>query len=239
MKYETRDEAAWLTFDRPENANALTPEVLDETAESVERAEDERVAVFAAEGDHFCAGGDLDVIAAIDNIDEARDFAHRLVDLLRAVETADVPVVAAVNGDAFGAGFELVVACDLAVAAEGARFGVPETRMGVQPPLTVERVAAVAGRKRVSELALTCEPIDAATAADWGVINRAVPADEVEEAADEYVTAIARSDPEATRVTKERIVGDWRDYEEIKERMAERLAAPETRRRFRAAADRD
>lgn len=239
MKYETRDEAAWLTFDRPENANSLTPDTLDEAVELVERAEEERAAVFAAEGEHFCAGGDLETIAEIDGIDEARGFANRLVDLLRAVETADVPVVAAINGDAFGAGFELVVACDLAVAAHDARFGVPETRMGVQPPLTVERVESVAGRKRISELAFTCEPIDASTAADWGVINRAVPADEVEESVEGYVDSVRQTDRSATRVTKERIVGDRRDYEEIKEVMAERLAASETRQRFRAAADRD
>jgi len=239
MKYETREEAAWLTFDRPENANALTPETLEEAVELLGRAEDERVAVFAAEGEHFCAGGDLEAIASIDGIEEARGFADRLVDLLRAVETASVPVVAAINGDAFGAGFELVVACDLAVASREARFGVPETRMGVQPPLTVERVESVAGSKRVSELALVGEPLDAPTAADWGLINRAVAADEVEEAVEGYVSSVSRSDPDATRVTKERIVGDRHDYEGIKERMAERLAAPETRRRFRAAADRN
>ena len=238
MRYEKRDEAAWLTFDRPDSANALTPGTLEEAVELLERASDERAAVFAAEGEHFCAGGDLETIAAIDDIEEARGFADRLVEFLRAVETASVPVVAAVDGDAFGAGFELVTACDLAVAAEGARFGVPETRMGLQPPLTVERVSDAVGSKRVAELALTCEPIDASTAADWGIVNRAVNADKLEDVVADTVSSIAETDPEAARLTKERIRGDHDDYEEIKQRMAERLAAPETRRRFRAAAER-
>lgn len=237
MRYERRGDAAWLTFDRPENANALNPETLDEGIELLERASDERVAVFAAGGDHFCAGGDLEAIAAIEGIEEARGFADRLVEFLRAVETSPVPVVAAVNGDAFGAGFELVTACDLAVAAEGARFGVPETRMGLQPPLTVERVTDVVGHKRVAELALTCEPIEASKAADWGVVNRAVPPEELEGVVANTASSIAKTEPEAARLTKERINGDRGDYEEIKRRMAERLAAPETRRRFRSAAE--
>ena len=238
MRYETRDETAWLIFDRPESANSLTRETIDEATELLGRATEERAAVFAADGDHFCAGGDLETIASIDGLDEAREFADGLVELLRAVETASVPVIAAVNGDAYGAGFELVTACDIAVAAEGARFGVPETRMGIQPPLTVERVADVAGRKRVAELALTCEPIDASTAADWGVVNRAVPADELEDDIADVASSIAQTEPEAARLTKERITAR-NDYDGIKERMAERLAAPETRRRFRAAAERN
>ncbi|MFP4174663.1 MAG: enoyl-CoA hydratase/isomerase family protein [Halobacteriales archaeon] len=236
MRYETRGDAGWLVFDRPESANALNQETLNEAVELLERAEDERVAVFAGEGEQFCAGGDLEAIASIGGLDEAREFADGVVELLRAVETASVPVIAAVNGDAFGAGFELVTACDLGFAVEGARFGMPETRMGVQPPLTVERVAETAGRKRVSQLALTCEPIDATTAENWGIINRAVPADELEEEVADTVSSVARSDRDAARLTKERITARS-DYDGIKERMAQRLSAPETRRRFRAAAD--
>ena len=236
MRYETRGDAGWLTFDRPDSANALTPETLDEAVELLGRASDERIAVLAGEGEHFCAGGDLEAIASIDGIDEARDFADGVVGLLRAVETAPVPVISAVDGDAFGAGFELVVACDLAVASEDARFGTPETRMGVQPPLTVERVAETAGRKRVAEMAFTCEPIDAETAVDWHLTNLALPADDVDDEVMDTVSSIARSDAEATRVTKERITARD-DYDEISERMAERLTAPETRRRFRTAAE--
>jgi enoyl-CoA hydratase/carnithine racemase len=236
MRYERRGDAGWLILDRPGSANALTPDTLDEAVELLGRAEEERVAVIASEGEQFCAGGDLEAIASIEGIDEARGFADGVVGLLRAVETAAVPVIAAVDGDAFGAGFELVVACDIAVAAEGARFGTPETRMGVQPPITVERVAEVAGRKRVAEMALTCEPIDAETAEDWGVVNRAVPAEGIEDEVEGFVSSIARTDRDAARLTKERITARD-DYDAIRERMAERLAAPETRRRFRTAAE--
>lgn len=237
MRYEKREDAAWLTLDRPGSANALTRRSAEEAARLVGRAaEEDSVAVLTGAGEKFCAGGDLGAIADIDDTESARDFASAIVELLREIETADVPVIAAVNGDAYGAGLELVVACDLAVAAEGARFGTPAARMGVQPPLLVERAAEVAGRKRVSEIALTGEAVDAPTAAEWGLVNTAVPDDELEDAASEVAASVAETDADAAHVTKERISGGHDDYEEIEGRMAERLAAPETRRRFREAA---
>jgi len=236
MRYEVRGDAAWLTFDRPGSANAVTRDVLEEANELLERAAGERAAVLTGAGEHFCAGADLNEVASMEDREEAHGFADALVDLLRGIETAPIPVVAAVNGDAFGAGLEFVVAADLAVAVEGARLGTPAARMGVSPPLTAERVAETAGRKRVAELALTAEPVDSETAADWGVVNRAVEPDELEGEVRGMASSVAATEPEAVRVTKRRISGND-DYDEIEERMTDRLASRTTAERFRDAAD--
>jgi enoyl-CoA hydratase len=237
MRYEEHDGAAWLTLDAPERANALNFDDFDALQDGLKDATSQRIAVIAADGDRFCAGGDLDTIASLEG-DEAYSFAEELVETLRTIETIEVPVLAEVNGAAYGAGLELVVAADLAVATEDATFGAPETRLGLQAPLTVERVSELAGKKPVGELVYTAGSVDAATAADFGILNDAVPSDELRAATLEYVEAVRETERGATRVTKERITGH-KDYDEIKETMAERLAAPETRRRFRAAAERN
>jgi len=237
MKYETRDGAAWLTLDSPETANALTYESIDDLREGLGRGEDENAVVLTGEGEHFCSGAHLDTLASVDTEEEAREYADALVGLLSDIETLDVPVIAAINGEAYGAGFEMVVACDLAVSVRDAQFAMPETQMGVAAPLTIERVAETAGRKRVMELALTCEPIDAPKAENWGIVNRAVTSESLDDTVENYVSCIRMSDDEATRITKGRSVSGSATYDEIRDRMTERLTDPETRKRFREAAE--
>jgi len=237
MKYETRDGAAWLTLDSPETANALTYESIDDLREGLGRGEDENAVVLTGEGEHFCSGAHLDTLASVETEEEAREYADALVGLLSDIETLDVPVIAAINGEAYGAGFEMVVACDLAVSVRDAQFAMPETQMGVAAPLTIERVAEIAGRKRVMELALTCEPIDAPKAENWGIVNRAVTSESLDNTVENYVSCIRMSDDEATRITKGRSVSGSATYDEIRDRMTERLTDPETRERFREAAE--
>jgi len=237
MKYETRDGAAWLTLDSPETANALTYESIDDLREGLGRGEDENAVVLTGEGEHFCSGAHLDTLASVETEEEAREYADALVGLLSDIETLDVPVIAAINGEAYGAGFEMVVACDLAVSVRDAQFAMPETQMGVAAPLTIERVAETAGRKRVMELALTCEPIDAPKAENWGIVNRAVTSESLDDTVENYVSCIRMSDDEATRITKGRSVSGSATYDEIRDRMTERLTDPETRKRFREAAE--
>lgn len=238
MKHETRGDAAWLTIDRPEKANAISPEMLEEIVTLLGSAgenDEERAVVLTGAGDTFCAGADIDAVADADE-EEARGFAESLAELLIKIETLDVPVVAAVNGDAYGAGFELVVASDLAVAADDANLCMPATKLGLTPPLTPDRVADVGGKKRASELALTGEPIDAGTAARWGVVNRAVAPEKLEENVERFVSSIAETDREATRLTKERIASPRASYDEIRDSIQERFASDEANEGFHEAA---
>ncbi len=240
MKYEARGDAGWITFDRPEAANSLPVEEMERFVELLSRGEDERAVVIEGEDGVFSAGGDLGELVEIDGHDDAERFASALVDVMHAVETVDVPVVAAVEGACYGAGFELLVACDLAVADSDAEFGLPETEIGVFAPHTVERVASLAGRKRTTELAMLGGPIDAETAYEWGVVNRVVEDGEVEAAAEELVEEISSLDRRALRTTKRRIRGCIAEEgeREVTERsMAYHLTTEETKNRLRDALD--
>lgn len=236
IEYSATEDAAIIEFRRPEKRNSLSLGAMREFVDCVERAEREcRVAVVRGAGDAFCAGADLDALASVESEEDAREFASTVVDFFLAPERADVPVLAAVNGDAYGAGFELVTAADLAVATRGAEFGMPATNIGVYAPYTAERVALTAGRKRMMELVLTAEPIDAMKAREWGVVNEVVESGGFSDAVDRLVTQVSGAVPGAVAATKEAVRSGFSGDE--RERMVgtltELIVAPETRERVR------
>ncbi len=195
---------AWVTIDRPEKKNALALADWRDLAAALDRASEEaRVAVVTGTGDAFCAGDDIATLVDLDTEADVRALADCLADGLYGIETCPIPVVAAVNGLAYGGGFELVAAADLAVASEDATFALPETRIGAFPPYAVSRIGAICGKKRLLELALTGDPIDAATAHDWGLVNRVVPGEELPSAVADLVDSITESPAPATRLAKE------------------------------------
>lgn len=166
---------AVVTMRRPEKRNALSEGHLVELLDAFRQIGrgDARGAILAAEGPVFCAGHDFEDM-------RGRDLAgmRRLLDLCRCVmetlQELPQPVTAQVDGLATAAGCQLVASCDLAVAGESARFAVPGGRGGwfcTTPGVALSRAV---GRKRALEMLLTGDPIDAATAADWGLVNRVV-----------------------------------------------------------------
>ncbi|KAB1197642.1 MULTISPECIES: enoyl-CoA hydratase/isomerase family protein [Haloferax] len=204
LRYDTRGDASWLTLDRPEKKNALHLDGWYELHEGLERAADEsRVAVLTGVEDVFCAGDDISLIDDAETAADVEELTDSLYDVLFGIESLDVPVIAAVNGLAYGGGCELVAACDLAVAVEDATFALPETKIGAYPPYVVERVAETVGKKRLMELALTGDPIGAETAADWGLVNRVVSADQLTESVTQFVESIAASPRRSTALTKQ------------------------------------
>jgi enoyl-CoA hydratase len=207
---EQRDAVAVVTISRPEVRNALDAETMAGIGEALMAAEqdgDVRAVVLTGAGDRaFCAGMDLRAFAAGGpTVDESRPglevFTERVF---------PKPIIAAVNGAAVAGGFELMLACDLAVAADHARFGLPEVKRGL--------VAAGGGTnlpRRIPlalamELALTGETVDAARARRLGLVNRVVPGAEVLTEALALAATIARNGPMALRVTKELLVGQAR-----------------------------
>jgi len=179
-----------ITLNRAERRNALSHALmlelrtlLDETAldSSV------RVVVIDAAGPAFSAGHDL---AEMDGASKESytELFRVCSELMLAIHRLPQPVIASVRGIATAAGCQLVAACDLAIAAEGARFATPGVRIGLFCSTPMVEVSRVVGRKRAMEMLLTGEPIDAATAADWGLINRVVPSDEL----DATVAALAQ-----------------------------------------------
>jgi enoyl-CoA hydratase/carnithine racemase len=227
------DETAWITLDNPEKRNALDLQDWRDLAGAVDRASEEaRVAVLAGRGEAFCAGDDIATLADLDE-ERVAALADCLHDGLYGVERAPIPVVAAVDGLAYGGGFELVAAADLAVATDDATFALPETRIGAYPPYAMDRIGAICGRKRLMELALTGEPIDAATAREWGLVNRVIESDPAAAVAD-LVESVLASPAPATRLAKAAAARSLADGDE-RERIAGGFARVATSDACRAA----
>jgi enoyl-CoA hydratase/carnithine racemase len=186
---------ARITLNRPDKRNALSLEMLQELTvalrETSER-EETRTIVIEGAGPAFSAGHDLSEMIGRDEAFYGELFGACTV-MMQTIHDLPQPVIAKVHGVATAAGCQLVAACDLAVAAEGARFGTPGVKIGLFCSTPMVPVSRAVGRKRAMQMLLTGEPIDAATALDWGLINRVVAAEELESAVVELVAAIARS----------------------------------------------
>jgi enoyl-CoA hydratase/carnithine racemase len=197
--------AARITLNRPEKRNALSLELMLELLDALRRvsgADGVRAIVIDARGPAFSAGHDLSEM-----VDRDVAFHQRLFDvcteLMETVHRLPQPVIAKVEGMATAAGCQLVAACDLAVAADDARFATPGVKIGLFCSTPMVALSRAVGRKRALEMLLTGRPIDAPTAVEWGLINRAVPAAELEAAVAELVAAVAASSPLTVGLGKE------------------------------------
>ncbi|CAN5582829.1 enoyl-CoA hydratase-related protein [soil metagenome] len=182
-----------ITLTRPERRNVLALEVLEAltaTLEEVGRS-DARGVVLAAEGPVFSAGHDFaDMVDA--DLATARHLFRTCTELMTAVQSIPQPVVARVHALATAAGCQLVATCDLAVAASSAGFALPGGRGGLFCHTPAVAVARAVGQKRALEMALTGDVVDAATAAEWGLVNRCVPDDKLDAAVDDLLARATR-----------------------------------------------
>ena len=203
--------AVWCTLDRPP-LNLFEPTLIRAVRESFDALAADRstrLVVVVGAGRAFTAGMDVRVLRDLD-VGRARELITTLHDAIAVVHRAPFPVIAAVNGPCLGAGFELALACDLRVAAASASFGLPEVRVGVPSVIQAALLPPMVGPSRAAEMLLTGAPITAATALDWGLVNRVVPDDRLRPAAEELAAAILTAGPEAIRLQKELIVR-WRE----------------------------
>ncbi len=197
--------AARITLNRPEKRNALSLALMEEliaTLDDLGRDAEARAIVIEGAGPAFSAGHDLGEMVGRDAAFYDRLFEVCTV-LMETIHRVPQPVIAKVHGIATAAGCQLVAACDLAVAAEGTRFATPGVKIGLFCSTPMVPISRAVGRKRALELLLTGEPIDAETACAWGLVNRVVPADELEDAVRELVARVARSSPLTVRIGKE------------------------------------
>lgn len=165
-----------ITLDRPEKRNALALDVMLELTAALRTVgeSDALGVVLAANGPVFSAGHNFgDMVGA--NLDDARHLFEVCTTMMDTVQTIPQPVIARVHALATAAGCQLVASCDLAIAGESAGFAIPGGKGGLFCHTPLVAVARNIGRKRALEMALTGDPIDAATAADWGLVNRVVP----------------------------------------------------------------
>lgn len=191
-----------LTLNRPAQRNALDPALmraLSQALSEIERADQVRAVVLAASGGKaFCAGMDLKAFAGVDG---ALEMAGTETFQAFVAGRFPKPVVAAVQGAAVAGGFELVLACDLVVASTQARFGLPEVRHGLFPAGTGVLLPARIPLAIALELGLTGEAIDAARAAQLGLVNRLVAPAEVEAVAQALAQTVAANSPLGTAAT--------------------------------------
>ena len=199
------EPAARVTLNRPEKRNALSLELMQDLIDTLRRVSADpgaRVIVLDAAGPAFSAGHDLSEMIGRDV-----PFFQRLFDvcteLMETIHRLPQPVIAKVQGIATAAGCQLVAACDLAIAADSARFATPGVKIGLFCSTPMVPLSRAIGRKRALDMLLTGRPIDAATALDWGLVNRVVPAEALEDEVASIVDAIARSSPLTVGIGKE------------------------------------
>src|SRR3954466_1466076 len=197
--------AVRVTLNRPEKRNALSLELMQELIGALRRVSAEpavRAIVIEAAGPAFSAGHDLSEMIGRDT-----PFFQHLFDvcteLMETIHRLPQPVIAKVGGTATAAGCQLVAACDLAVASESARFATPGVKIGLFCSTPMVPLSRAIGRKRALDMLLTGRPIDAATALDWGLVNRVVPDDALDAEIEALVEAIARSSPLTVGIGKE------------------------------------
>src|SRR3712207_4319737 len=202
---ETAPPSAIVTLNRPERRNALSLGLMREltsTLEQVGADPDVRAVILRANGPVFSAGHDLSELRGREEADYQEIF-DACVRLMETVQRIPQPVIAEVAGVATAAGCQLVATCDLAVAAEGARFATPGVKIGLFCSTPMVAVSRAIGRKRAMEMLLTGEFIDAQTAAEWGLVNRVVPADQLQTATRELADKIGNSSAYTVRIGKQ------------------------------------
>lgn len=193
LRVERAGSTTTITLARPEKRNALSFDVMTEVRDALWEAgsSDTLAVVLAAEGKVFSAGHNFGDMAGAD-LASTRALFERCVEMMDAVQQIPQPVIAKVHALATAAGCQLVATCDLAIAAQSAGFALPGGKGGLFCTTPLVAVGRNIGRKRALELALTGDPIDAETAADWGLINRAVPDAELDDAVTDLVARVTR-----------------------------------------------
>lgn len=195
IRCQVEDTTAIVTLNRPERRNALSLALMLELTACLEEiggSREIRAVILGAAGTVFSAGHDLSEMTGRD-LDEYRRIFDVCTALMTKIQSIPQPVIAAVQGVATAAGCQLVATCDLAVAAETAAFGTPGVKIGLFCTTPMVALTRAIGRKRALEMLLTGQLVDARTAAGWGLVNRVVPAGELEAEARKLAAKLAEA----------------------------------------------
>ena len=178
----TEGNVAVVTLNRPARRNALSLELMEELIRclnEIVQSREIRAVILAAAGKVYCSGHDLSEMVG-GNINEYGRIFDVCTDLMTKIQSIRQPVIAEVQGTATAAGCQLVATCDLAIASEQASFATPGVKIGLFCTTPMVALSRAVGRKRALEMLLTGTPLDARTAAEWGLVNRVVPATELQ-----------------------------------------------------------
>lgn len=213
VKVEQKEGYAILTIDREKALNALNSEVLGDLDAAIDALDLDAVRALIITGagsKSFVAGADIGEMSNLTKA-EGEAFGKKGNDIFRKIESLPIPVIAAVNGFALGGGCELSLACDIRIASENARFGQPETGLGITPGFGgTQRLARTIGVGKAKEMLYTCAQVKAPEALALGLVNAVYPIEELLPAAEKMAAAIAANAPIAVRATKKRSMRDFR-----------------------------
>jgi enoyl-CoA hydratase len=209
IKTENRDGILWVTIDRPKVLNALNAQTVGELEQAFTAARDDaavKAVIVTGAGDKaFVAGADINELATLTPA-TAKETSERGQRVFLEIERFPKPVIAAINGFALGGGCELALACHIRIASDKAQIGLPEVTLGVIPGYGgTQRTARLLGKGKAFELVCTGDRISAADAERIGLVNKVVPADQLQSAAEEMAKRIASRSPMAVRAAIEAI----------------------------------
>lgn len=229
--YEEKDAVAWVTLNRPEVLNALNKRLWREIYANLDRAEkseEVRAIVITGAGRAFCAGDDIKEVFSLKTPEEAKTFFLEFAaPAITKIVSVPKPVIAAVNGLAYGGGCEIAMLCDLVVASQNALFAVPEALIGAIPPVAAVVGAYVVGKLNASKMMLTGEPITAEEAKRIGLVNEVVTPDELLSAAERLAKATMRAAPSSIKAIK-KLMSQQFDPEKLKQSVEELIAIVQT-----------
>jgi len=209
---EVRDHVAWITIDRPDAMNALARETvieIDQALQLLEARADVHALVFTGQGRAFCAGGDLKYFketVGSGDMNKFRAYLNLCQNMYRRVENFPHPTIAAVNGVAVAGGMELIISCDLVIAAESAKIGDGHANFGIIPggggAIRLPRKIPMALAKR---LLFTGNLLPARELAEYGLVNQVVPDEQLTEAVQAMLAQITKNSPLGVRLIKQLI----------------------------------
>lgn len=208
INFEIEDKICTLTMNRPKALNALNAEVIEELSKAldlIENNEDISLVVLTGTGKAFVAGADILEMKDMTPRTAAK-FSSNGADLFRRIEKLEMPVIAAINGFALGGGCELAMCCDIRIASDNAKFGQPETGLGVIPGFSgTQRLSRLVGLGRAKELIFTGRNIDAAQAEKIGLVNKVVSKEVLMDTVYDLAAEILGKSQIAVRYAKEAI----------------------------------
>ncbi|MES2422924.1 MAG: enoyl-CoA hydratase-related protein [Pseudomonadota bacterium] len=207
---QQRGAACHITINRASEHNTMTDKVMEELVLALRQAEamdGVRAVVLTGAGEQtFCAGGKLKPTADGSPFAlEPGRFDNPIAEMFRAIDRCNLPIIARVNGGAFGGGLGLVCACDFAVAVDSAKFGTTEARVGVFPMMILPVLMRVIPRRKLMEMCFFAHRFSAAEAQQFDIVNQVVPAGELDAAVDTMVDKLAANSPVALRIGRRAI----------------------------------
>jgi enoyl-CoA hydratase/3-hydroxyacyl-CoA dehydrogenase len=230
-QYNKEDRMAWVTLNRPEALNALNSGLwreINQCLDKAEKDEDVRVVVITGAGRAFSAGDDIKEVATLKAPSDIRNFfINYAAPTIAKIIQLSKPIIACVNGLAFGGGCELAMLCDLVIASENASFAIPEARVGAYPPIACTIGVYFTGKLNLSMLALTGEPITADEAHRTGLVNKVVPSDKLRDVTRELAEKIMLSAPSSIKAIKKTLNRKFQP-EELEQAVETLIALLET-----------